>query len=139
MAAPALAFSAEQIAEETGLAASFVGVAAVALVTTMPEAATSVAAVRLGAVDLAVGNLYGSCAFNVLILALADPFYRDGTLVETLGAEHVAAGLVATLLMGLGLCQILLHGTHRYVLVQPTLVAMGLIYVGGLYLVFALN
>ena len=31
-----------------------------------------------GASDLAFGNLYGSCAFNILILALADPFYREG-------------------------------------------------------------
>ena len=139
VAAPALAFSAEQIVEETGLAASFVGVVAVALVTTLPEAATIVAAVRLGAADLAVGNLYGSCAFNVLTLAVADPFYREGTLVETLGAEHVAAGLVATLLMSLGLSQILLRGSYPYLPVRPTLVAMGLIYFGGLYLVFALS
>ena len=70
VAAPALAFSVEEIAESTGLATSFLGVVAVALVTTMPEASTTITAVRIGATDLAVGNLFGSCAFNILILAL---------------------------------------------------------------------
>ena len=137
--APALAYSAEQIADNTPLATSFIGVVAVALVTSMPEASTSVAAVRFGAIDLAVGNLFGSCAFNILILALADPFYRQGTLVESLEAPHLAAGLVAVLLMSLGLSQILLRGSHRYAPVVPTLGIMGFVYIGGLLAVYALS
>lgn len=139
VAAPALVFSVERIAAETGLATSFLGVVAVAMVTSMPEASTTIPAVRLGATDLAIGNLFGSCAFNVLILALADPFYRQGTLVEALGDPHVAAGLVAMLLMGMGLIQILLRGGSRYVPVVPTLLVMGLAYAGGVYAVYALG
>ena len=139
VAAPALTFSVEQIAETTGLATGFLGVVAVALVTTMPEASTTVAAVRLGATDLAVGGLYGSCAFNVLILAVADPFYRQGVLVSTLETGHLAAGLVAVLLMALGLSQILLRGRYKYAPVAPVLVLMGLVYVGGLFAVYILS
>ena len=134
-----LAFSAEQIADSTGLAASFLGVVAVAFVTTMPEVSTTVASVRMGAVDLGVGALYGSCAFNILVLALADPFYREGTLVETLGTEHMAAGLAAILLMTLGLSQILSRGRVAYAPVVPTLLLMAIIYAGGLYLVYSLG
>ena len=68
LAAPTLAISVEQIAESTGLASSFLGVVAVAVVTSMPEISTSIAAVRMGAVDLAIGNLYGSCALNIVLL-----------------------------------------------------------------------
>ena len=139
VAAIFLTVSVDQIAESTGLATSFLGVVAVAVVTTMPEATTTIAAVRIGAADLAVGTLYGSCAFNILVLALADPFYRQGTLVEALGDAPVAAGLVAILLMTLGLGQILLRGSHPLVPAVPTLVAMGLIYGGGLYLVYSLG
>ena len=141
VAAPTLAYSVEQIAESTGLATSFLGVVAVALVTTMPEFSATVAAVRFGAVDLGVGNLYGSCAFNILILALADPFYRGGTLMESLGNDHVAtvAGLVAVLLMALGLSQILLRGRCPYVPVVPTLVLMGLVYFVGVFLVYTVS
>lgn len=138
VAAPALAFSVEEIAETTGLSTSFLGVAALAIVTTMPEAATTVTAVRIGAADLGVGNLYGSCAFNILILALADPFYRQGTLVETLQDEHLAAGLLAVTLMGMGLVLILSRGRHRYIPVRPSLAAMALLYLASLYIVFSL-
>ena len=139
LAAPALAISAERIAEVTGLAASFLGVVAVALVTSLPEASATIAAIRLGATDLAVANLYGSCAFNVLVLAIADPFYRKGVLVETLENAHIATGLVALVLMGLGLSQMLMRGTNRYVPAIPTLILMGVIYLGGLFLVYTLG
>jgi len=105
----------------------------------MPEASTTIPAVRSGAIDLAIGTLFGSCAFNILILALADPFYRQGTLVEALGDPHVAAGLVAMLLMGIGLTQILLRGGNRYLPVVPTLLLMGIVYAGGVYAVYALG
>ena len=139
IAAPVLAYSVEQIADITGLSTSFLGVVAVALVTTLPEASTTIAAVRLGAVDLAVGNLFGSCAFNVLVLALADALYRQGTLVETLEAPHVAAGLVAVFLMSLGLWQILFRGRCRYLPAMPTLVVMGLVYIGGLVVLYTIS
>ncbi len=139
LAAPVLAFSVEEIAESTGLATSFLGVVAMALVTSMPEISTTVAAVRFGAVDLAVGNLYGSCAFNILILALADPFYRGGVLVENLGSAHIATGLFAVFLIGIGLYLIIARGGNRYIPVVPTLVLMGLVYLGGLYVVYALG
>ena len=138
LAAPALAYSVEQIAETTGLAKTFLGVVAVAVVTSMPEISTTLAAVRFGAIDLGVGNLYGSCAFNVLILALADPFYRQGTLVEAMGTDHMAAGLLAILLMTLGLSQIALRGSYRYVPAVPVLGIMILVYIGGLFAVYKL-
>ena len=139
LAAPVLAFSVEEMAESTGLATSFLGVVAMAAVTSMPEISTTVAAVRFGAVDLAVGTLYGSCAFNILILALADPFYRQGTLVENLETAHIAAGLTAVFLMSIGLYQIFVRGRNSYVPVVPTLLLMGLVYVGGLFVVYTLG
>ena len=138
VAAPWLAFSVEEIAETTGLSTSFLGVIAVALVTSMPEVSTSIAAVRFGAVDLAIGNLYGSCAFNVLILGLADPFYRKGVLVEALGREHVAAGLMAVFLMGLGLAQVLGRNRGPEPLSKIGIGVMATAYATGVYLVFAL-
>ena len=139
IAAPWLAFSVEEIAETTGLAASFLGVIAIALVTSMPELSTSVAAVRFGAVDLAFGNLYGSCAFNVLVLALVDPFYRKGPLIQALGLEHVVAGLFAVFLMALGLAHMI---GDRRVPARLSNLGLGLMvaaYLAGVYLVFDLS
>ena len=139
-AAPVLAYSADQIAENTALEASFVGVLGVGVVTSMPEAAVAIAALRYGAVDLLVGNLYGSCAFNILILALADPFYRQGPLFNELGRAEQAAGLFGVLLMTLGLAQFLLRGRDFGRLpVIPTCLAMCLLYFGGVYMVYQLS
>ncbi len=56
VAAPFLAWSAERIAEETGVGTTFIGTSLVAITTSLPELVTAVASVRLGAFDLAVGN-----------------------------------------------------------------------------------
>ena len=139
ISAPFLAFSVERIAETTGLAASFMGVLALALVTSLPELSTSIAAIRIRATDLAVGGLFGSCAFNVLVLAIADPFYRKGTLVETLEKDNLAAGLMAMLLMVMGVSQVLLGGRSRRLPVMPTMAVMAVVYLGALYLVYSLG
>ena len=38
----------------------------------------SLTAVRIGAIDLGIGNVLGSIMFNLLILGLDDVFYRQG-------------------------------------------------------------
>ena len=139
-AAIALAYSANQVAEETGVATGFMGLVAVAAVTTMPEATVVIAAVRLGAVDMAVGTLYGSCTFNILLLAIADPFYRQGAILGTVEAPQIAGGLFALLLMCLGSAQFLLRkGSERLLPPRLTCAAMLAIYLGGIYIVFILG
>jgi cation:H+ antiporter len=56
---------AEKIAESTGLGQTFVGTLFLAASTVLPEIAVTVAAIRSGAIDLAVGNLLGSNLFNI--------------------------------------------------------------------------
>lgn len=73
---------AEQIAEFSGLGKSFVGTLFLAASTSLPEVAVSIAAIRIGAVDLAVGNLFGSNIFNVFILFIDDVFYTSGHILK---------------------------------------------------------
>ncbi|MDE2899885.1 MAG: hypothetical protein OXN15_02525, partial [Chloroflexota bacterium] len=80
----ALAVSAVAIAEETGISASFIGVLAVAIVTTLPELTVGITAIRIGAPEMAVAGLYGSNAFNIAILAVADIAYVEGSLFGAL-------------------------------------------------------
>lgn len=73
VSAPQLARAAEGIAILTGVGTTFLGTWLVGLTTSLPELVTSLAAVRLRAYDLAVGNLFGSNALNMMIfLALAN-------------------------------------------------------------------
>ena len=79
---------ADRIAAETGLGRSFVGAFFLGVSTSLPEIAASLAAVRMGAIDLAIGNVLGSNLFNLLILGLDDVFYRPGPLMADAGASH---------------------------------------------------
>jgi cation:H+ antiporter len=72
---------AERIATDTGLGQAFVGNLFVALTTSLPEVVVSVAAVRLGALDLGIANVLGSNLFNLLILAIDDVLYRPAPIL----------------------------------------------------------
>ena len=79
------------IARETGLGEAFVGSFFIALATSLPEIVVSFAAVRMGAIDLGVGNVLGSNLFNLFVLGLDDIFYRPGVLLEAADASHVVS------------------------------------------------
>ena len=137
-----MAYSADQIAELTGLSAGFVGVVAVALVTTLPEATVTIASIRIGSMDLAAGNVYGSCAFNVLILAVADPFYGGGVILSSASPDTslVAASGFAVALMLMGMAQFTLRRHGRGILPSlPTSGGMCALYFAGLYVIYILE
>jgi cation:H+ antiporter len=71
------------------------------MVTTLPEMAVTVAALRLRALDMAIGNLLGSNLFNVAILALADAVYLPGPLLAQVLPAHAATAMAAVVMSGL--------------------------------------
>ena len=128
-----LAQSVDRVADLTGISSGVLGILAVSIVTTMPEASAAVAAARMGAADLGVAGLYGSCVFNVTILSFADPFYRNGIILNNSAPEHFVAGIIAVCLILFG--GLLLWGRNR--LPQPVIVA-GLAVMAGVYIVGAI-
>ncbi len=94
----ALPYFAEGIAAKTGLGTSFVGTLFLAASTSLPEVAVSLAAIRMGAIDLAVGNLLGSNIFNILILAIDDIFYTPGPILKHASASNIVS-VFSTILM----------------------------------------
>lgn len=82
IAALALPWFANHIAEQTGLGQIFVGTLFLAVSTSLPEVAVSISAVRMGSTDIAVGNLLGSNIFNIFILFLDDMFYTKGHILK---------------------------------------------------------
>ena len=139
-AAPLLAGSADRFAELTGVSQSFVGVLAVAIVTTLPELTASITAVKIRAYDLAISGMYGSNALNVAALGIADLFSTSGSLFGKLNGSHIAAGTVAVVLMGIGLVQLLQRKpvTH-FSLSRPSTALIVSLYVAGLFLVLSLG
>jgi cation:H+ antiporter len=93
-----LPFVATDLANAMGWNKSFVGSLFVALATSLPELAVTLSALRMGALDMAIGNLLGSNLFNVAIIAVDDLFYRPGALLASVSPVHaVTAGSAITM------------------------------------------
>jgi cation:H+ antiporter len=67
----------------------------VATATSLPELVSSLAAVRLGAFDLAVGNLFGSNVFNMGVLFLLDIVHQPNPLLSAVSVTHTVAALLS--------------------------------------------
>ncbi len=93
--------AADQLALALELSRSFVGTIFLALVTTLPEMAVTLSALRIGALDMAIGNLLGSNLFNVVILAIDDLFYTKGLLLADAAPVHGGTAVTAMLMSGL--------------------------------------
>lgn len=93
---------ADIIAEKTGLGRTFIGVVLLASVTSLPELITGVSSVAVFNVpDIAVGDVLGSCMFNLLILALADVVAGGQPLSARAHQGQVLTAAFGILLLGL--------------------------------------
>jgi cation:H+ antiporter len=88
------------LAERTGLSDTFVGGLLTAVVTSLPELVTSVAAVRRGALTLAVGGIIGGNSFDVLFIAFADAGFRGGSIYHQIDSNQVFVIALTLLLTG---------------------------------------
>lgn len=131
LAGVALAGAADRIADATGIARAWIGAVLLAAATSLPELATDVAAVRMGADDLAAGDLFGSAVANMLILAVADLVVRKGRVLREAALDHA---LMAALAIGMT------AGAAVLILVRPT-TTIGGVGVGslGLLVVYVLG
>ncbi len=85
----------DEIARTTGLGRTFVGSVFIALSTSLPELVVSFSALRLGAVDMVYGNIFGSNLFNLCILAVDDIFYTKAPLFSDISQAHVVTAMAA--------------------------------------------
>jgi cation:H+ antiporter len=137
MVTPWLVRSSVGIAEITGLSTGFIGTALVALVTSLPEVVTAVAAVRIGAHDLAVGNLFGSNIFNIFALGSTDLWYFQGRFLATVDPTLTLAGLAGLLLTSLGLVATLAQVERRILFVEVDALLIFLGYLGAMLLLYS--
>jgi cation:H+ antiporter len=132
--APLLVTCAEAIAAETGMTETFIGTLLVGFTTSFPEIAASVAAVRIGALDLAAGNIFGSNAFNMCILLGMDLAYTDGPVLTHVAPDALLAAQFAMLAVALGILSILARAAHRIFVVRVESVLIILTYCGAAWM-----
>ena len=107
-----LPFVGQAIAHRMGWYESFVGTLFIALVTSLPEVVVTVAAVRLRALDMAVGGLLGSNLFNMAILAIDDLLFTGGPLLAQVSPSHSVSALTAIMMTGVAVVG-LIYRPHR--------------------------
>jgi cation:H+ antiporter len=134
VAAPHLASSAADLATQLGISQGLAGMLLLAVATSMPEAAATIASVRTRAYDLAVGNLLGSNSFNMFILLPLDWVQGPGSLLAAASHELTIAGLVSIVMMSLAVIDVLDRAERRRwpIELRPLLIVVA--YGVGLYL-----
>lgn len=92
----------DSIADKTGMGGSWVGLVLIATVTSLPELATGITASTIALVpDIAAGDIYGSCVYNLVLLAVLDFFSRRGPILSRVQRQHVMSAGFGILLISI--------------------------------------
>jgi cation:H+ antiporter len=111
----------------------------VALSTSLPELTVTIASIRIGAVDTAVGNIFGSNMFNMFILALDDLFYINGPLLASVERLHLIPALSAMAMTGLAVAGLIYHQEKKRFLWAWDSFGLILVYAANLGLLYTLR
>lgn len=128
----------EAIAETTGLGQTFVANIFIAVSTSLPEVVVSIAAVKMGAVNLAVGNLFGSNIFNVFILGIDDLFFVKGPLLSGVNQNHAISALSAMVMTAIAIIGLTYRAEKKKLFLAWDSAGMVLIFVMNLMLLYIL-
>lgn len=104
--------SAKVISDQTGLSDGLVGGLITALATSSPELVTTIAAIRRGALTLAVSNIFGTNCFNILVVATADAGYPGGSIYHDMAPVQMTWGLISILMTAILLIGLVRRETY---------------------------
>ena len=122
---------------------SFVGAAFLALATSLPEVVTCLAAIKLGELDMALGNIFGSNMFNVLVIPILKVIsFATGAPLLMAGAnfnplEATITGLLPILLTGITVAGLTYRTRRRLLRFGFDSVVLAVVYALGMYVVFS--
>ncbi|HSR54523.1 MAG TPA: sodium:calcium antiporter [Acidobacteriota bacterium] len=135
-----LPFVGQDLGAAMGWQNTFIGSLFIAFATSLPEMVVTVTAARLGAIDMAVGNLFGSNLFNILVLAINDAAYLPGPLLSASSPLHLISALSAVIMTGLAVVGIYMGARQRpFRIVGWVSVFLALAYLFNSYLIFVLD
>ena len=139
IAAPFLANAAEDLAEISKLGDTFFGIISLAILTSLPEFASSIAAFRKGMPSMVLGNLLGSNGLNMLIVLALDIAMPMDSFLQVIAAAHAFAALGAIIMMLLAVGGAFLITRPNQSIGKMLLVATVLFYSFSMYLIYILT
>ncbi len=131
-----LSYSAGEIAKVTGIGTTFVGSILVSIVTSLPELVSSIAAVKIGAVDMAIGNVLGSNIFNMFTIFISDLAYRGGPILSMGSSLHAVTALFGLVLSGVVIIGLSYRSKKQYAGVGVDSIMIIVIYLMVAYILF---
>lgn len=134
-----MAFIGDEIANRMHWEQSFVGSVFIAVTTSLPEVVVSFTALRIGAVNMAVGNMLGSNLCNMAIIGIVDLFYWEAPVLSAVSQSNAFTGLIVLFMSGIVIAGLLLRTEHKPRL-RASWYALALIilYLAGVYAAFAM-
>lgn len=135
-----LAFIGDRLAAVTGLSRNFVGNLFLALTTSLPEIAASLAAIRLGAIDLAIGNVLGSNLFNITLFSVYDLADRGSNFWASLTTANAFAAVMTIMMTGVVIISLMYRASPKtpYRVSWDGLAIAGM-YIGSIALLYILG
>jgi cation:H+ antiporter len=109
-----LPFAGQDVAAAMGWRASFVGTLFVAAATSLPELIVTVSALRMGSADMAIGNLLGSNLFVILVIALDDFAFTEGSFYALVSPAHAVTAFAGSMMAGLCIIGLLYRPGNRF-------------------------
>jgi len=108
-----LASIGDRLSTTTGLSRSFVGNLFLALTTSLPEIAASLAAIRLGAIDLAIGNVLGSNLFNIVLFFAYDLADGRANFWASLTTANAFAAVMTMMMTGVVIISLMYRASPK--------------------------
>jgi cation:H+ antiporter len=127
------------IAEKSGLGRAWIGLILMAGVTSLPELITGISSVALANTpDIALGDVMGSCVFNLSLIAIMDMLYRPGPIFSRAEHSHNLSAGFGIILIGVAMISILagsaVPSIGRVGLATPVIAALYLVGMRSVFL-----
>ncbi|OGP65465.1 MAG: sodium:proton exchanger [Deltaproteobacteria bacterium RBG_16_42_7] len=129
----------KEIAVKTGLGESFVGNIFIAISTTIPELVVSISALKIGAGDMAIGNLFGSNIFNITILAIDDIFFMEGPLLSFVESTHMVSAISAIIMMTIAIIGLTYRASKKQLFLSWDAIGIAAVYIFNLIVLYILR
>lgn len=126
----------EQIGKLTGWGDSFIGSSLIAITTSLPELTVSIAAVRIGSFDMAVGNLLGSNLFNIAILAITDFFYLKAPLMRSVSEVNSLSAMISIIMSAIAVIGLTYRSNRKVLFAGWDSIFLFIFYLAGNALLF---
>jgi cation:H+ antiporter len=131
-----VAETADAVAVQSGIGATFVGATLLAAASSLPELSTTIQAARQGAYRMAISNIFGSNVLDITLLFVADVCYRGGPILAeapTVTVFTAALGIVLTCLYLGGLLE---RGDRAVLRLGWDSVSVLVVYGAGLWILY---